>query len=161
MAAAAAVILTASAAAQSKLQVYDETVNPLFQLEDAIDNADEHGTFVLAQLGGNWCKWCIRLAKFIDADPELKEIVDKNYEYIHVNYNPHDTEADNKKEATAEMLSRLGNPTRFGFPVLIVLDGEGKVVHIQDSALLESGDGYDKEKVKRFLTSWAPSAVKN
>lgn len=139
-------------------QIYDESINPLFQLEDAIDDADQDGKYVLVQLGGNWCKWCIRLAKFIENDPELKETVNAYFEYIHVNYNPRDVEADNKKEIYSQLLQRLGNPTRFGFPVLIVLDGEGKVIHTQDSALLESGDSYDKDKVLRFLNMWKPGA---
>ncbi|MDE7096601.1 MAG: thioredoxin, partial [Muribaculaceae bacterium] len=56
---------------------------------------------------------------------------------------------------------KLGNPVRFGFPVLIILDENGNILHTQDSALLESGEGYDKEKVTRFFESWTPGAVKS
>jgi hypothetical protein len=52
----------------------------------------------------------------------------------------------------------LGYPQRFGFPVLVVLDENGKQLHTQDSALLEKGNGYDREKVKSFLRNWAPGA---
>jgi hypothetical protein len=58
------------------------------------------------------------------------------------------------------MLSRLNNPARFGFPVFVVLDEEGKVLHIQDSSFLEEGKGYHKEKVLRFFNSWTPEAVR-
>ena len=145
--------------AQSKVKVYDESINPDNQIIEAIAKASSNGKFVVAQLGGNWCKWCIRFAKFIENDQELKNLVDDNFEYIHVNYNPRNPETMSDQEATQAALKRLGNPVRFGFPVLVVLDSEGNVIHIQDSGFLESGEGYDKEKVKRFLETWTPKAV--
>jgi len=59
------------------------------------------------------------------------------------------------------MLKRLGNHGRFGYPVFVVLDEKGKVIHIQDSSFLEEGKGYNKEKVLRFFRSWTPKAIKN
>jgi hypothetical protein len=53
----------------------------------------------------------------------------------------------------------MGNPTRFGFPVFIIIDGDGKVLHIQDSALLEEGKGYNKQKVVGFFRNWTAAAV--
>lgn len=145
--------------AQSKAKVYDETINPDVQITEAVVKAKQDGKFVVAQLGGNWCKWCIRFARFVEADPEIKSLVDDNYEFIHVNYNPRN-EADNlDKDATVKALRRLGNPVRFGYPVLVVLDADGNVIHTQDSGFLESGEGYDREKVIRFFESWTPAAV--
>ena len=57
------------------------------------------------------------------------------------------------------MLKRLNNPGRFGYPVFVVLDGEGKVIHIQDSGFLEEGDSYNQEKVLQFFKNWTPKAV--
>ena len=56
---------------------------------------------------------------------------------------------------------RLGNPARFGFPVFVVLDENGKVIHTQDSSFLEEGKSYNKEKVIRFFECWTPKAVKS
>ncbi len=145
--------------AQTKVKVYDETINPATQITEAVAKASANGKFVVAQLGGNWCKWCIRFAKFVDADPELKKLVEDNYEFIHVNYNPRSTDSNADQAATEAALKKLGNPVRFGYPVLVVLDNEGNVIHTQDSGFLESGEGYDKEKVKRFFESWTPEAV--
>ncbi len=145
--------------AQTKVKVYDETINPATQITEAVAKASANGKFVVAQLGGNWCKWCIRFAKFVEADPELKKLVEDNYEFIHVNYNPRSTDSNADQAATEAALKKLGNPVRFGYPVLVVLDNEGNVIHTQDSGFLESGEGYDKEKVKRFFESWTPTAV--
>ena len=142
-----------------KAKVYDETVNPDAQIVEAVSKARKEGKFVVAQLGGNWCKWCIRFARFVEGDPELKKYVDENFEFIHVNYNPRSEEGNIDKESTEKALRRLGNPVRFGYPVLVVLDCDGNVVHTQDSGLLESGEGYDKEKVMRFFEHWSPAAV--
>jgi hypothetical protein len=54
----------------------------------------------------------------------------------------------------------LDNCGRFGFPVFVVLDEKGKVIHIQDSSFLEEGQGYNREKVLRFFKNWTPNAVK-
>lgn len=145
--------------AQNSKKVYDETINPDQQITEAIAKARDNGKFVVAQLGGNWCRWCIMFARFVNADPEIKKLVEDNYEFIHVNYNPRNKEADLNPEATQAALKRLGNPVRFGFPVLVVLDSDGNILHTQDSGFLESGEGYDKEKVKRFFESWTPQAV--
>jgi hypothetical protein len=58
------------------------------------------------------------------------------------------------------LMKRLNNAGRFGFPVFVVLDEEGKVIHIQDSSFLEEGQGYNQEKVLRFFKNWTPEAVK-
>lgn len=146
--------------AQTPKKIYNETIDPVVQIDDAVTKAAKENKFVVAQLGGNWCKWCIRFAKFIDSDPEIKNLVDSNFVYIHVNYNPRNPSAEKDQPATKEMLGKLGNPVRFGYPVLVVLDESGKVIHIQDSSFLESGEGYDKEKVTRFFSNWTPEVVK-
>ena len=142
-----------------KGKVYDEAIDPDAQIVEAVSKAQMEGKFVVAQLGGNWCKWCIRFARFVEDDPELKKYVDDNFEFIHVNYNPRSVDGNADKAATEKALRRLGNPVRFGYPVLVVLDGDGNVVHTQDSGLLESGEGYDRDKVKRFFELWSPAAV--
>lgn len=147
------------AVAQTKVQIYDENINPDTQITEALAKAGSNGKFVVAQLGGNWCKWCIRFAKFVEGDPELKKLVDDNFEFIHVNYNPRNAGDTAASEATKAALKKLGNPVRFGYPVLVVLDSEGNIIHTQDSGFLESGEGYDKGKVKRFFETWTPEAV--
>ena len=56
-------------------------------------------------------------------------------------------------------MQRLDNCGRFGYPVFVVLNEEGKVIHLQDSSFLEEGQSYNQEKVLRFFKSWTPEAV--
>ena len=147
--------------AQTTLKkVYDENVNPIEQINQAVVKAKSEGKFVVCQVGGNWCPWCLRFADFITNDTTISNVIEQNFVYIHVNYNPRKSGGAEKEALAKAMLQRLNNPARFGFPVFVVLDDEGKVIHIQDSSFLEEGQGYDQGKVLRFFKNWTPKAVK-
>jgi thioredoxin-related protein len=141
-------------------KVYDEDINPIEQIDQAVLRAKTEGKFVICQVGGNWCPWCLRFADFITKDTTISNVIDESFVYIHVNYNPRKSEGEEKVQLAKAMLKRLDNPARFGFPVFVVLDEEGRVIHTQDSSFLEEGQGYDKEKVLRFFKNWTPKAVK-
>ena len=157
-----AALFSASASAQTGLKkVYDEEINQLEQIDKAVAQAKREGKFVICQLGGNWCPWCLKFADYISKDSDITKIINDNFVYIHVNYNPR--MAKSKDEAVAKraaaLMKRLDNAGRFGYPVFIVLDKNGKIIHIQDSGYLEEGEGYNKEKVMRFIKNWTPKAV--
>ena len=42
-------------------KVYNEEINPVKQIEQALADAKESGKFVICQVGGNWCPWCLSL----------------------------------------------------------------------------------------------------
>lgn len=132
-------------------KVYDETIDPMEQIDMALKDAKGSDRYVICQIGGNWCPWCLRFADFIKKDAEIAKVVDDNFVYIHVNYP--------RTGAPENLLKRLGNPGRFGYPVFVVLKTDGSVLHIQDSSFLEEGKGYDQKKVLRFFNGWTPKAV--
>ena len=140
-------------------KVYNETVNPIEQIDQAIVKAKTEGKFVICQVGGNWCPWCLRFADFITNDTTISKCINENFEYIHVNYNPRKSGSELQQQQAAALMKRLNNCGRFGFPVFVVLNGEGTVIHIQDSSFLEEGQGYNLEKVLRFFKNWTPKAV--
>ena len=147
--------------AQTALKkVYNEDINPIEQIDQALVEARSEGKFVICQVGGNWCPWCLRFADFITNDTTISNVIDESFVYIHVNYNPRKSEGEEKMQLIKRMLERLNNPARFGFPVFVILDEEGRVMHIQDSSFLEEGKGYNQEKVLRFFKNWTPKAVK-
>ena len=145
--------------AQGLKKVYNEDINPIEQIDQAVTKAKSEGKFVVCQVGGNWCPWCLRFADFITNDTTISKVIDDNFVYIHVNYNPRKSEGEAKARQAAELMKRLDNCGRFGYPVFVVLGEDGKVVHIQDSSFLEEGQGYNKEKVLRFFNNWTPKAV--
>ena len=154
-----AVLFVLTTNAQGLKKVYNEDINPIEQIDQAVVKAKSEGKFVICQVGGNWCPWCLRFADFITNDTTISKVIDDNFVYIHVNYNPRKSEGEAKARQAAELMKRLENCGRFGYPVFVVLGEGGKVVHIQDSSFLEEGQGYNKEKVLRFFNNWTPKAV--
>ena len=82
-------LMTLTGCAQTELKkVYDEGINPMSQIDDALSRARAEGKFVVCQVGGNWCPWCLRFADFITNDSTISQLIDEHFVYIHVNYNP-------------------------------------------------------------------------
>ena len=157
----AALTFAITAHAQTELnKIYNEEINPLEQIDHAIAKAKDEGKYVVCQVGGNWCPWCLRFADFITNDSTINTLINENFEYIHVNYNPRKSLGAEKQEEASKLMKRLNNAGRFGFPVMVILDENGNVIHIQDSSFLEEGKGYNKEKVLRFFKNWTPQARK-
>lgn len=134
-------------------KVYDEQADAMVQIDQAIVQAQQSSKLVICQVGGNWCPWCLRFAKFISDDPEIAKVVEDNFVYVHIN-----TSKTNKNR---EALVRLGNPGRFGYPVFVILDTDGRVMHIQNSSYLEQGNSYDRKKVLEFFLNWTRQAIEN
>lgn len=147
-------ILISSIASAQTEKVYNETIDPFEQIDKAVASANEADKFVVCQLGGNWCPWCLKFAKFIKEDEEINKLIEENFEYIHVNFK------SRKDELSQKVSKRLGNAGRFGFPVFIILNPDGSVLHIQNSVYLEEGQGYNRDKVLDFFRQWTPKAVK-
>ena len=156
-----AVFFALTAEAQGLKKVYNEEINPIGQIDQAVAKAKSEGKFVICQVGGNWCPWCLRFADFISNDTTISKVIADNFVYAHVNYNPRKSGGETQQQQAAALMKRLNNCGRFGFPVFVVLDDSGYVIHIQDSSFLEEGQGYNQEKVMRFFKNWTPQAVKN
>lgn len=151
------VLAVTIANAQTALKkVYDETIDPMEQIDEAIVKAKAEKKFVICQLGGNWCPWCLKFADFAVKNEAVSKVIADNFVYLHVNYNPRKAGDEAAKQKAAKLMKRLDNPARFGFPVFVILDAEGKVIHIQDSSFLEEGSSYSEPKVLRFLNCWTP-----
>ncbi|PZU82153.1 MAG: thioredoxin family protein [Chryseobacterium sp.] len=140
------------AAAEEKAKLpkpYHPEANAALDIQNAIKQAKKEHKNVVIQAGGNWCIWCLRFNNYVQQTPELKQLVDNNYIYYHLNWSP-----ENKNE---KIFTNYGNPgEKFGYPVFIILDENGKQIHIQDSSVLEEVSGYNLEKVKDFFNSWKP-----
>ena len=147
------VFTTVSFAQQSSKtnKLYNPADDAKLEIETAVKLAKNQGKHVMLQIGGNWCKWCIAFDKKVKGDEVLYAAMNDNYVVYHLNYSK-----ENKNE---EILSKLGNPQRFGFPVFVVLDGEGNRLHTQNSGLLEGEEGHDTKKVLSFLKNWSPKAL--
>ena len=129
---------------------YNDKENAEEKIKDLVEQAKKENKNIMIQAGGNWCIWCLRFNQYVQSTPELKEIVNQNYLYYHLNYSP-----ENKNE---KVFAQYDNPgAKFGYPVFIVLNQNGKMIHTQDSAVLEEGKGYSLEKTKSFFLKYVPT----
>ena len=131
-------------------KLYDTAANADNDIERLVEKAKKADKHVLVQVGGNWCVWCARFNEFVTTDKTIDSLVNANYFVYHLNYS--------KENKNTKQLEKYKFPQRFGFPVFLVLDGKGNLLHTQSSWYLESGKGYDKEKVMAFFNDWSKKA---
>ena len=127
--------------------IYDEAADGAKQVERALTQAKVENKRVLLMFGANWCGWCHRLHRLFESDAKIAAKLKQGFVVVLIDVN---------KDHNAETNQRLGNPTQFGLPVLVVLDSGGKALKTQDTGKLEEGDHHDPAKVLAFLSEWAP-----
>jgi len=111
----------------------------------ALQLAKAQGKRVLVDVGGEWCSWCHIMDRFFASNDQARTLRDANYVWLKVNWSK-----ENKNEALLSKWPRID-----GYPHLFVLDADGRLVHSQDTSLLEEGKGYDAAKFVAFLKAWA------
>ncbi len=132
-------------------KIYNPNADAMADLNKAIATAKAENKHVFVQIGGNWCPWCIMMHKFYTTDSEIDSIMKADYVRVMVNYS--------RENKNLDVMKRLGYPQRFGFPVIVILDGNGNVLHIQNTAYLEEGKGYNRKKFIEFLKNWNVEAL--
>lgn len=142
---------TLSVAQTQKPAIYNPQADAAAELKQAVKQAKAGNKHVLLQIGGNWCSWCIKFHNFTTADAQLDSALTANYVVLKINHS--------KENRNLPLLQQLEYPQRFGFPVFVVLNGEGKRLHTQNSAYLEEDKGYSKKKVLEFLNHWSAPAL--
>lgn len=145
-------LLSTGLSAQQAVKIYNPEADAKKEVAAAVAKASAEGKHVFLQIGGNWCPWCVRFHKMVAEDAKMDSLIKANYEVVEVNYS--------KENNNHELLATLGYPQRFGFPVFVILDGTGKVLHTQDSGYLEQDKGYNQEKVERLFLNWSALTMK-
>lgn len=127
--------------------IYDESADAVKQIADALARARKEGKRVLLQFGANWCGWCHKLHKLFETNRSIADELKSHYVIVMVDVNNGHNQGTDAK---------YGNPTRFGLPVMVVLDSEGKPLTTQETGILEEGDLHDPKKVLALLKEWTP-----
>ena len=128
------------------LENFDERRDAANDIQLAVVEAKRSGRRVLLDVGGEWCIWCHRLDTLFMKNPDLSDFLNHNFVVVKVNYSK-----ENKNE---EVLAQY--PKIPGYPHLFVLNGNGELLHSQDTSELEEGKGHSREKVFAFLKRWSP-----
>lgn len=135
------------------VNIYNPEADARADIASAIKQAKAENKHVLLQIGGNWCPWCIRLHGLETSDTQIDSLLKTDYVLVLVNV------PKEKEKRDPELMASLGNPQRFGFPVLVVLNQEGGRIHTQDSWYLEKDKAYDLEKLVHFFQMWNVAAA--
>ncbi len=123
-----------------------------YELSNLIKLAKAFNRNVFVQVGGNWCAPCLRFNNFITSDEEISSVLNENYVVYHLNYS--------KENQNMTLMEKYDNPQKMNFPVFLILDTTGKLLHTQKVMDLVNSLGYDKTKVIALFNDWKPSAIK-
>jgi thioredoxin-related protein len=148
---------TFNCTAQTSVKPYNENQDIRNDLKKAIALAQKENKNILVQFGGNWCSWCMRFHALVNGDARVDSVMKANYIYMLLNV------SQDKAKRDYALFQEFGYPNRFGYPVFVILDKNGKRLNTQDSDAFEYFNpkvkGYDTTKVVRFLTMWSPMAI--
>ena len=151
--------LVASASAQQQPKPYNENQDARADIRKAVEQAKKENKNVMMQFGGNWCSWCMRFHALVTGYPRLDSLMKANYVYVLVNV----PGSKDKDKRDMSLFAEYQYPNRFGFPVFVILDQQGKRLNTVDSDGFEYRDpkvpGYDTAKVERFLKMWSVKAL--
>jgi thioredoxin-related protein len=75
--------------------------------------------------GSDWCGWCIRLNREVFSKPEFQEYANKNLVLLEIDFPRGKTQTPALKKQNEELATQYRIQ---GFPTLVVLNGEGRVV---------------------------------
>jgi len=123
---------------------YDAKRDPFADGRAAILLAKKTQRRILIEVGGNWCKWCHVLDKFIKSDAEIETALHQTFVVLKVNVSD---ENSNKKFLSAF-------PKMLGYPHMYVVDKDGTVLHSQDTGEFLVKLKYSKQKFMKFLMKW-------
>lgn len=129
------------------ISVYDTLGDPYNDLKITIKRAQKEEKRILLEVGGDWCRWCHILDKFIHEHESVALALGDDFIIMKVNYS-----RENKNEAFLKEYPEIP-----GFPHLFVLEKDGKFLHSQGTAVLEKEGSYSEETFLTFLKKWSPS----
>lgn len=128
---------------------YDPKADPFEQYHAAIERAESEHKLVLVIAGGDWCRWCHVLERFVSNDAEVERRLHETFVVVkaYVGF-------DNYNELFFSQL-----PPAIGAPHFWIISPEREVLASQSTAKLEAGKtGYDKQAFLDFLAHWQAEA---
>jgi hypothetical protein len=107
--------------------------------------AAQDGRQVLVIAGGDWCRWCHVLDRFLHDNPDVESELAKKFVVLKVYY------GDSEGDDGTDVAFFDGLPEAEGFPHFWVVRRDGSVRSIETGGLERGDDDYDREKFLRFI----------
>lgn len=138
--------ITASAPHNSFADGYDPRRDPDKDLAAATEVAKRSDKNIFVVVGGEWCSWCHTLDRFFHEHADLAVLRDKNFVTMKVSMS--------QENPNRAFLSRF--PRIHGYPHILILDANGKLIQFQPTNELEDGRRYNVNRFRAFLERFAP-----
>src|SRR5260370_42489299 len=87
------------------------------------------------------------MEQFLQDHPDVFQLREKNFITVPIFYS-----SDNKNEKALSHYSKV-----LGIPHFFVLEKDGSLLYSQEVINLRTDENYDADKMKDFLTKWAPA----
>ncbi len=124
---------------------YDPQADPFEQYQQAIAAAEASNKLVLIIAGGDWCRWCYVLDRFVERNDEVERSLTDTFVVMKVYVGP-----GNYNELFFSQL-----PQAYGAPHFWIVSPQREVLGSQSTAKLERGKStYDKAGFLAFIESW-------
>jgi len=129
---------------------YDREADPFEQYQQAIEQATNEHKLVLIVAGGDWCRWCHVLNRFISNNEDIEASLNDTFVVMKVYVGP-----GNFNELFFSQL-----PQAYGAPHFWIVSPEREVLASQSTAKLERGKStYDKASFLAFIDQWKKVAT--
>lgn len=117
----------------------------------ALETAKSKNKRVLLDFtGSDWCGPCIQLRKTVFSRPEFRAYADKNLILVEIDYPQRKKQSAELKQQNEKLSKQYGIDEK-GFPTVVLLDPDGKV--------LREMTGYDGETTASVI-SWIEGKAK-
>lgn len=124
---------------------YDPKRNAFQDGRDAIKLAKETNRRILIEVGGDWCKWCHILDRFLNKNPDIKKQLHQTFVFLKVNVSD--------ENYNDEFLKVFPQP--LGYPHMYVTERNGNLLLSKDTADFFINRKYSVKKFKSFFKYWS------
>jgi hypothetical protein len=137
--------LVFAASSQAADLGYDPKADPFEQYRHAVAQAEASNKLVLIIAGGDWCRWCHVLNRFVAKNDDVERRLNDTFVVMKVYVGP-----GNYNELFFSQL-----PEAYGAPHFWIVSPQREVLASQSTAKLERGrNAYDKASFLAFIDTW-------
>jgi thioredoxin-related protein len=125
-------------------QTYDPARDPFADGRAALELARDTNRRVLIEIGGDWCRWCHVLDKFLAENEQIREQLHRYFVIVKVNV----SDANDNAEFMA------GFPKPLGYPHMYITEADGSIIFSKDTADLLENSRYSVQRFQQFIDKW-------
>lgn len=128
---------------------FDARADAMAEVDVALARARVNGGHALLVLGGNWCHDSRGLAWKL-GEPELKAIIDANYELVFVDVG--------HRDANLDIPRRFGVTELIGTPTVLIIDGDGQLANADSVSDWTNAASRSMAETVAYFSRWTKSA---